>query len=54
MAGESGQVVKKGKTGKKSYVKPAIVSEKIFETSALACGKTPGRGGLCIGAPRRS
>lgn len=24
---------------KKPYEKPAVVSEKVFETSALACGK---------------
>jgi hypothetical protein len=24
---------------KKKYVKPAIKSEKVFETAALACGK---------------
>ncbi|MBU2575420.1 MAG: hypothetical protein KKH28_15235 [Elusimicrobia bacterium] len=24
---------------KKPYIKPAIKSEKIFETAALACGK---------------
>jgi hypothetical protein len=40
--------------GKKPYVKPACVSEEIFETTALACGKQPGRGGACIGAPRLS
>ncbi|GEM_PF-2024237 len=40
--------------GKKPYTKPACVSEEIFETSALACGKQPGRGGACIGAPRLS
>ena len=39
---------------KKPYTKPACVSEEIFETSALACGKTPGSGGACIGAPHRS
>ena len=39
---------------RKPYVKPACVSEQIFETTALACGKQPGRGGACIGAPRLS
>lgn len=42
------------KKKKKPYVKPACVSEQIFETTALACGKTPGRGGACVGAPRLS
>jgi hypothetical protein len=40
--------------GKKSYTKPSIVSEPIYETLALACGKLPGQGGVCNGAPRRS
>jgi len=39
---------------KKPYVKPACVSEPIYETLALACGKMPGMGGFCNGAPRRS
>jgi hypothetical protein len=40
--------------GKKAYVKPRCVSEPIYETLALACGKLPGQGGVCHGAPRRS
>ncbi|HVS75234.1 MAG TPA: hypothetical protein VHE23_07380 [Candidatus Acidoferrales bacterium] len=36
-------------TGKKPYSKPAVQSEPIYETLALACGKTPGAGGRCIG-----
>lgn len=43
-----------GKKSKKPYSKPACVSEQIFETTALACGKQPGRGGACIGAPKAS
>jgi hypothetical protein len=43
-----------GKIQKKPYSKPACVSEKIFETTALACGKRPGQGGTCIGAPKNS
>jgi len=39
---------------KKSYTKPSFVSEKIYETVALACGKLPGQGGSCNGAPSRS
>ncbi len=42
------------KKKRKAYVKPAVISEQIFETTALACGKQPGRGGACIGAPRLS
>jgi hypothetical protein len=39
---------------KRSYVKPQCVSEPIYETLALACGKLPGQGGVCNAAPRRS
>jgi hypothetical protein len=40
--------------GKKAYVKPCCVSEPIYETLALACGKLPGQGAVCHAAPRRS
>jgi hypothetical protein len=45
-----------GKHGKKkrAYVKPQCVSEPIYETLALACGKLAGQGGVCNAAPRRS
>jgi len=39
---------------RKKYAKPAVTSEQIFETTALACGKRPGTGGACIAAPRLS
>lgn len=39
---------------KKPYTKPSVVSEPIYETLALACGKHPGQGRACRGAPRRS
>ena len=39
---------------RKPYTKPGFVSEKIYETQALACLKLPGQGGSCNGAPRRS
>jgi hypothetical protein len=39
---------------KKPYSKPSLVSEPIYETLALACGKLPGQGGVCNAAPRRS
>ena len=45
---------KSKKKGKKPYVKPRCVSEPIYETLALACGKLPGQGASCHGAPRRS
>ncbi|GAC1630984.1 MAG: hypothetical protein NVS9B14_02250 [Candidatus Acidiferrum sp.] len=40
--------------GKKPYSKPNVQSEPIYETLALACGKLPGQGSICNGAPRRS
>ncbi len=39
---------------KKPYQKPAFRYERVFETSALSCGKTPGSGGGCIGHPHSS
>jgi hypothetical protein len=39
---------------KRPYEAPAIVSEQIFETTALACGKVPAQGGKCIGRPKAS
>jgi hypothetical protein len=39
---------------KRAYVKPQCVSEPIYETLALACGKLAGQGGFCNGASRRS
>ncbi len=43
-----------GTSRRKPYVKPQCLSEKIFETTALACGKLPAGGGLCAGAPKSS
>ena len=40
--------------GKKPYVKPSCVSEPIYETLALACGRMPGQQGICHAVPRRS
>lgn len=42
------------KSRRKPYVKPQCISEPIYETLALACGKLPGQGASCHGAPRRS
>ncbi len=39
---------------KRLYVKPEVVSEPIYETMALACGKLPGQAGQCGGAPYKS
>jgi hypothetical protein len=40
--------------GRKPYVKPACVSEQIFETTALACGKVPGQSPACNSSPSAS
>jgi hypothetical protein len=44
----------KEKGRKKPYSKPACVSEEIFETTALACAKRAGQGGVCNASPRSS
>jgi hypothetical protein len=35
------------RSGKRTYEPPAIRSQQVFETTALACSKTPGGGGAC-------
>jgi hypothetical protein len=40
--------------GKRPYEAPAIASEQIFETTALACGKRPSEGGKCVGRTKAS
>ncbi len=42
------------KPGKRPYEAPAIVSEQIFETTALACAKQAGMGSMCMGRPKAS
>ena len=37
------------KPTKRPYVPPAIETEDIFETTALACGKLAGQGKKCAG-----
>ena len=39
---------------RRPYEPPAIVSEQIFETTALACGKLPAQGGKCNARPKAS
>ena len=43
-----------GTSQRKPYIKPQCLSERIFETTALACGKLPAGSGLCAGAPKSS
>jgi hypothetical protein len=40
--------------GKRPYEAPAIASEQIFETTALACGKRMGQGAKCNVRPKNS
>ncbi len=39
-----------GQSGKRKYEPPEILSQEVFETTALACGKITGGGGTCRGA----
>jgi hypothetical protein len=39
---------------KRPYEAPAIVSERLFETTALACGKRMGQGAKCNARPKAS
>jgi hypothetical protein len=34
-------------SGKRAYEPPEILSQEVFETTALACGKRPGGGQVC-------
>lgn len=36
-----------GETGKRKYETPEILSQEVFETTALACGKRPGQSKAC-------
>ena len=45
---------RRGQGGKRPYEAPAIASEQIFETTALACGKKPAQGGKCAARPKAS
>jgi hypothetical protein len=43
-----------GRNGRRKYEPPEILSQKVFETTALACGKLPGGGGKCNSKPSAS
>ena len=43
-----------GEQARRPYEPPAIVSEQIFETTALACAKRLGQGAKCIFRPKSS
>jgi hypothetical protein len=42
------------KSAKRPYIKPAFRSERVFETMALACGKTSSTEGQCHIVIKRS
>ena len=42
-------------SGKRAYEPPDILTQEVFETTALACGKLPGQGGpKCAANPKAS
>lgn len=43
---------RRGDSGKQTYEPPDIVSQQVFETTALACGKLPGGAGACMANPK--
>jgi len=43
-----------GQHGKRKYDPPRIVSQQVFETTALACGKLPSQGGPCTANKKTS
>lgn len=44
---ERDQGAKGNRGGKRKYEPPEILSQEVFETTALACAKRPGQGGPC-------
>jgi len=41
-----------GEQARRPYEPPAILSEQIFETTALACSKRPAQGCKCNSRPK--
>ncbi len=42
-------------SGKRKYEPPEILSQEVFETTALACGKQQGgQGAACMSSPKAS
>ena len=55
MEREQEQPQRSEQTGKRKYSPPEIVTQEVFETTALACGKRVGQGGSKCGPnPRNS
>ncbi len=53
-SGEANQEERGDQKIKRQYEPPEILSEEIFETTALSCGKITGQGGRCSARPRAS
>ena len=41
-----------GRPGKRKYEAPKILSQEVFETTALRCRKVGGTGGQCNTSPK--
>jgi hypothetical protein len=52
--GEQNRQPGAGQSGKRKYEPPEILSQEIFETTALACGKVFGGGPKCNTSPKNS
>lgn len=53
-SGEVNEEVPRERRVKRLYEPPAILSEAIFETTALACGKIFGQSFRCNAKPKKS
>lgn len=52
--GETSQGEAREQRVRRTYEPPMVLSEVIFETTALACGKIPGQSGKCNAKPKIS
>ena len=52
--GEQNRQSREGQGGKRKYEPPEILSQEIFETTALACGKIDAQGAKCASKPSLS
>jgi hypothetical protein len=53
-AGEHSRDASREQPAKRKYEPPEILSQEVFETTALACGKIFGGGGKCGAQPKTS
>lgn len=52
--GETNQGAPRDQRVRQKYEPPMVLSEGIFETTALACGKIPGQSAKCNSKPKIS